>query len=260
MPLSSPPQLGRLSDPAFFFAGPAQNEALARLHFALDHRLALALLTGESGAGKSCLLSRFAHELRATPNCVFQVNLHRLSAEELTLRLASWLGVQAVNEPHRLWLKLTQRLSELQYDRTPLVILADDAHTATPDVRDWLTRLLGALPAERWQLSLILATDEAGLSQWPRTWQDRLDLRVELEPWSLDTIREFIAAAFEQDSAFQPHFTLDALELLAELSGGLPRKLRRLVTLAGLTAQAQRLEQIDAATLQAVEEELCGAN
>src|SRR5438046_1478571 len=57
----------------------------------------------------------------------------------------------------------------------------------------------------------------------------------------------------------QPAFTTDGARRLFELSGGAPRKVNQLAQLALLAGAAQSLVQIDAETIQAVDEELTAA-
>ena len=51
-------------DPQSFCQSPTHEEALARLHFLVDHHRRLGLLMGPPGSGKSLMLEFFADQLR----------------------------------------------------------------------------------------------------------------------------------------------------------------------------------------------------
>ena len=248
--------LGCLEDTQFFFSAPAQREALARLHFALEHSLEFAILTGDSGSGKSSLFTQFQRALRTIPCQLFQCNLAGLTPAQLTLLFAAELGVETNGTEQRVWSQITRRVTELSYNNTPLVVLCDDAQTATPAVLEWLSRLWGLLPADRWHTTILFALRSDSVAALPLAWQERIELRIELESWSLEDIRDFLQA--NGATTPLPRFEEAAVVQLLELSGGLPRKVRRLARLALLAAASQNLFSIDAPLLLGVSEELCG--
>jgi type II secretory pathway predicted ATPase ExeA len=244
--------LGRLDDSTFLHHGQAFAEALARLEFAAEHRLALAALVGAGGTGKTTLLRRFRRDLAASPARVVQLRLAGLNEVELSATFAEQLGLRSAN-----WLRLTDRLTEYGYDQTPLVVLADDADRARPETLDFLNRLWDADATGQVRITMVLATDELALARWPESWLSRVDLRVELEPWSLDDATQFLAAIVGNERQRQWGFEPAAVARLHRLSHGLPRQLRRLAQLSVLATEGQQRTVVDEATVMGASHELC---
>ena len=78
-------------DPKRFFMNAPQEEALARLHFLVDHRRRLGLLEGPAGCGKTMLMD-IAGRIRQQGRQVVTMNLMGLDAGEFLWRLAAGLG------------------------------------------------------------------------------------------------------------------------------------------------------------------------
>jgi len=244
--------LSRLDDPAFLHLGPAFAEALARLQFAVEHRVGLAAAVGASGTGKTTLLRRFRRDLVAWPAAVVQLCLAGLSEPDLRASFAEQLGLRS-----DAWMRISQRLTEYGYDQTQLVVLADDADRASTESLDFLNRLWDADATGQVRITMILATDELALARWPESWLQRVDLRVELERWSLDDATQFLNAVVGEERQRQWGFEPAAIARLHRLSHGLPRQLRRLAQLSLLATEGQKRTIVDEATVLGVSHELC---
>ncbi len=243
--------LRRLEDPTQLHTSAVFGEALARLHFAVEHRQQLAALLGISGVGKSTLLRTFRRELLALPVCVVQLGLAGLNEHDLRQSLAQQMGT-ANN-----WLRICQRITELGYDNTSLVLLADEAHRALPESLDFLARLWNADPLGQARITLVLATEELALAQMSSSWLDRIDLRVELDLWTLADFSEYMNRIVGEESERGFGFEPEALDRIHQLAGGLPRQLCRLAQLSLLAAEGQERQRVDEATVTGVSHELC---
>lgn len=250
--------LERIEDPQHLLVGAAFREGIARMQFAVEHHLGLAALVGDAGTGKTTLLRCFRRELASTAACVLQLRLKGLSSVELQTTFAEQLGVRT---PYT-WLRIVERLTELGYDQTPLIVLVDDANHASPESLDFLNRVWDADPTGQLRITMILATDELSMAGWPESWLQRIDLRVELERWSLDDVHQFLGSIIgsEQQSYGAKHnFEPAAIEQLHRLSAGLPRPLRRYAHLALLATAEQGRTVVDEATVTGASHELCRA-
>jgi general secretion pathway protein A len=246
--------LRRLEDSALLHLSESATEALARLHFTVEQRQGLVVLVGAGASGKTTLLRRFRKELAVSPACVATLNLAGLSEVELCEAFAAQIGLR-----QRLtWPRIAERLTELGYDATPLVVLIDEAQQITVEAFDFLARLRNADATGQLQLTLVVATDELSLAVWPAAWLQRVDLRVQLELWSPDDVAAFLAAALGEERKRHQGFTPEAVLRIHEMSMGLPMLVRRIARLSLLAAQGQERTVVDEATATGVSHELCG--
>jgi general secretion pathway protein A len=85
---------------------------------------------------------------------------------------------------------------------------------------------------------------------------EQVSLRIDLAAWSEAETNDYLRDSVAQAGRPTPAFAPAAARRLFELSGGAPRKLNQLAQLALVAGAAQRLGLIDAATIDAVQEEL----
>jgi type II secretory pathway predicted ATPase ExeA len=85
---------------------------------------------------------------------------------------------------------------------------------------------------------------------------DQAALRIDLSPWTEGETCAYLDTTVAKAGRTQPAFDNEAVRRLFQLSGGAPRRVNQLAQLALVAGAAQRLTQVDAATIEAVEEEL----
>jgi type II secretory pathway predicted ATPase ExeA len=246
--------LQRLDDPGCLHLSQGFTEALARLHFAVEHRLGLAVLLGAGGTGKTTLLRRVARELAVSPGCVVSLRLAGLSVADLQSTFAQQLGLRT----QRIWPRMVERLTEMAYDQVPVIVLADEADRVSSGSLDFLGRLWDADPTGQLRITMVAATDELALAAWPDAWLQRVDLRVELQAWSVDDTTQFLQSIIGDERKRNWGFESPAIERLHELSQGLPRLLRRYAHLSLLATESQQRTMVDDATVMGATHELCG--
>ncbi len=249
-------------DPRFFYQSPTHEEALARLHFLVDHRRRVGLLMGEGGSGKSLVLEVFAHELRRLGRPVAKVNLLGLEPEEMLWFLAAGFGL---NPPRTaglaaLWRILEDRLVEYRYQQWAAVVVLDDADQAGEAVLGQIVRLAHLEFLSESPLVLVLSARPERMGRLGRTLLEMADLRIDLEPWQADETGRFVAASLAQAGRREPAFADEAIGRLHELSHGIPRRVSQLADLALAAGAGSELDQIDAATVEAAWRELGGAS
>ncbi len=246
-------------DPQFFYASPTHDEALARLHFLVEHQHRLGLLLGPAGSGKSLLLEMFARQCAAAGCAVANVNLLGVEPEELLVQLASQLqrdGGPAL-PVSALWRIVTDRLAELRYEQRPVVVLLDDAECAHAATSDMVARLARHHPSPEMRLTLVLAAEQARVRSLSHRLLDLAELRIEVEPWAASDTGEFLAASLRKAGCRSEVFDEPAVSRLHELAGGLPRRVARLADLALAAGAGAQLRQIDAGVIDSVHSELC---
>ena len=232
---------------------PGHNEALARLDFLVESRSRLGLLLGPSGSGKSLVLAELARRTERKGAAVVLVRSAAAEASQLRSQLAIGLGLQVAPAAADAWTPIADRLAELQLEGVAALILVDDLDRAASDGRTIVEQLLSL--AETPLTIVVTSRPQSAHKIGPRL-LEQAALRIDLAPWNEDETRTYLQASLTQAGRQQPAFDDSAVRRLFELSGGAPRKVNQLAQLALLAGAGQNLLQVDAETIEAVEEEL----
>ncbi len=246
------------ADARYFYCSPTHDEALARLQFLIENRRRLGLLLGGSGSGKTLVLEVFAQQLKAAGSQVVSLNLLALGEREFLWELASQLHRNPRNSDttFQLWRSIADRLSENRYQQLPTVLLLDDADEATPTVLGHLVRLLLQDPCTQSTLTIVLASDAEHISTLGRRILEMSELRIELETWEPEDTQQYLADSLAKAGNNDRVFDPVAASRVHELTRGIPRKVCNLAELALVAGAGRQLTTIDAATIDAVYEEL----
>lgn len=252
-------------DPQAFYRSATHDEALARLHYVVEHHQRLAVLAGPWGSGKTLVLSRLVDELAATTHVVVRLNLLGLSLEDLLLELAGQFGLNPRPDwplPH-LWRRVTDRLKEHRYQQLTTVVMLDDAHEASSDALMGVQRLVQYDESPDARLSIILACHEQCVARLGQRLRERCTLRIDLQPWQTEETLDFVQRALERVQAIdtgavsvEDVFSPEALQQLHDLSAGIPRRINHLAQWSLLAGAGLELPQIDAETLASAAEEM----
>jgi type II secretory pathway predicted ATPase ExeA len=231
---------------------PVHAEALARLEFLKDGRLPLGLLIGPAGSGKSTVLAEFAQQARRSGALAAIVPC---SGDEtfVLARIATGLYAEAVGDSIRLWRQVVDRMEELKLEGMSAVLLFDDLDRASAAIVAHVERLLSIPDAP---LTVVVSAREGTAGRLGSGLLDQTALRIDLAPWTEGETCAYLDTSVAKAGRAQPAFDHEAVRRLFELSGGAPRRVNQLAQLALVAGAAQKLARVDAATVEAVEEEL----
>jgi type II secretory pathway predicted ATPase ExeA len=238
---------------AALVASPVQAEALARLDFLLSSKSRFGLLLGPAGSGKSAVLAEFARNAERSGALASVLSAGTAEEQHLLIPLALGLQVAAARDGWQLWQSITDRLQELKLDGLPALVLFDDLDRAAASALLLVERLL-AIPDS--PLTIVAAARPDKVQRLGARIVEQADLRIDLTPWSETEAREYLLDSLARAGRHMPAFDLAATRRLFELSGGAPRRLNQLAHLALVAGAGQKLNQIDAGTIEAVQEEL----
>jgi len=255
--LAQSPFRGHL-DPKYFYQGPTQEEALARLQFLVDEHRTLGLLLGGAGSGKSLLLEVFARQLGCVGRQAAVINLAGLDSHEFLWLLATGLGIErrAQASEFDLARAIGDQITANRYQRIDTILLLDDADEASAAVLDRVLRLAQSDVSLERRLTLVMAAQDRKLHRLNERLLELADLRIDLQPWERDDTVEFVKQALSIAGRTTAVFSRPAITRLHDLAGGVPRRIQQLADLALLAGAGAGLSQIEPDTIDAVYQEL----
>jgi general secretion pathway protein A len=149
----------------------------------------------------------------------------------------------------RLWQRLEARFCQNLLQGETLVFLLDDADQTGADLLTQLVRLVQLVPHAVGNLSIVLATSLQRSGQLGSRLLDRVDLRIDLEPWDEEDTVSFLQLASVQAGAERPLFDEAALAEIHRCTQGVPRQINRLADYALLAGLEAGLGQVDQPTV-----------
>lgn len=251
------------SDPRFYFPDESRQAALLKLRYAIENRRGGALLAGPSGTGKTLVVGM----LRAMLGEGFAPFIHlvfpQMSAEQLLAYLAGELtgsgdleDTPCVQQSIR---QIERYLTENTEHGRHAVIVVDEAHLLG-DARtlEAMRLLLNFELAGRPALTLLLVGQTAILPVMDRMppLEERLGVKCLLRPFTVQETADYVQHRLQVAGVQRPLFEPEALETLHQLTHGVPRRINRLCDLVLLIGYAEERRTIDAAQLEAVNQEL----
>ncbi len=247
-------------DPNFLFPSRAHEEALARLRYAVEER-DFALLIGEIGSGKTTLSRALIDALDEEMQICLIIN-SRLTPSQLLRVIAQRLGVES---PARNKTDLVDQISGRLFalyeaDRSALVIIDEAQLIPSKDTFDEIRLLTNFQMDDANLLSLILIGQpelERRLSH--RSYdalRQRIGIRYRLGPLSREETEAYMTHRLKVAGCASPLFSDEAIELLFEFSGGIPRVINNIASNALVEGFAKEVEVVGPEIVKDVVEEL----
>ncbi len=245
-------------DARFFYESPTHEEALARLQFLVEERQRLGLLLGETGTGKSMLLEVFARHLRPNGSQVANISLAGADLREFLWLIAAELGLNPSvrDDVFRLWRGVLDRLTENRYQQLDTVLLFDDAHEASREVLEHVSRLAQVDRAPTARLTVVLAWTAGHAAAIDARLLELSELRIDLDHWDEPDTIGYLNWSLAQAGRKTPVFSDEAMIRLHALSDGVPRRVNQLASLALMAGAARQIPLIDGETVASIHHEL----
>ncbi|MFO0906272.1 MAG: ATP-binding protein [Pirellulales bacterium] len=241
-----------------FFMGSTQDEALARLHYLSDRQKRLGVVHGAHGVGKTWALQRYAAEVRRRGCDVALLDLAGRDGREFLHQLADGLLARVSRQEARfqLWRGILDRLTENRLLQTSTIVVCDHVDEATDEVRGLLLRLLHAADEPGAGLTVVLATTLPGAQGLDLRLRERVDLHVELEPWTMDDVARYVQWCSDRETHGALAWEDGVAESLWRTTGGTPRAVARLVDLTLVAARSERESRVTVEMCESVRSEL----
>ena len=235
--------------PKFVYLSSQHREALANLQYGLSTAKAITALIGEAGTGKTTLLhAALASEKCRSVSGVY-INSPTLTRAEFVEMIAIRFGLSAhaAESKTAMLAELEPLLLERRSRGEIVALVVDEAQSLSGELLEEI-RLLANLESESEKLlPVVLAgqpelrdrLNEVSLHQL----KQRVTLRCELRPFALEETARYIATRVRVAGGDPARiFTREAVVLIHQRSGGIPRTINvicdnALVTGFGLARQ-----------------------
>ena len=253
-------------DPRFYFESLTHRKALSYLGYGLAQGEGFIVITGEVGAGKSTLVAHLMATIDSARLTAATIVTTQLDRDALVEMVAEEFGIETTGRDKAAVLKAIENFlhAEARAGRRCLLIV-DEAQNLPVESLEELRMLsnfqLGATPLL--QIFLLGQPEfRAMLQSEPSLEQvrQRVIANHHLDAMGREEIAPYIAHRLQKVGwdGQRPHFSPDAIHMLFDQSGGIPRKLNTLANRALLMGAVEATDTIDGALVEAVVADLHG--
>lgn len=239
-------------DPAFLYPGKKHEEALARLHYAVEEK-EFCLLTGEVGCGKTTLTRKLMDSLDPARHRVVLVINPRLSASQFLGVVARHMGIVTKSARRDILLGLIQERVYADYlaGITPVVIVDEAQLIPRRDTFEEI-RLLTNFQLDDANLISIILVGQPELRDRLKKpvyepLRQRIGMMYHLGPLAPDETRLYVAHRLNVAGRSSGLFTEGAISALHAHSRGVPRLINSIANLALLAGMGHEARVIDEA-------------
>lgn len=221
------------------------TQGLARLEY-LAEAGSIALLTGQTGVGKSSLIKLFLRSLSRNRYSPVYVFLTHVNATSLLKLIVSSLGEEPRRGKERLFLQILDKTREA--DLMTLLVI-DDAHLLDPDTLTDLRLLVSStLDDEAASLKILLSGQEALRDQLRKTTHadlvHRISVRYHIPSLSREQTSSYIDFQLKSAGASEKIFEPESKGLVHDYASGIPRQINNISTGCLINAATRNLQKI----------------
>jgi general secretion pathway protein A len=232
---------------------PSKQDIVDGLCEAADER-ECALVLGDPGLGKTCVLRAVRHRLPQTEYRLTYCHNATLGKRDFYRQLCLAMGLSPSATAAAVFYAVSSHIQELGKERLHPVFLLDEAHLLHPDTLDHLHILLNYEWDSRALLSLFLIglpdlLDRLSLRRH-RSMLSRIHRRFVLGPLTQDDTADYLRTRLRLAGCDREIFALDSIARLHDHAGGALRDIDRLATAALREAARKKRKTVDAETLQ----------
>lgn len=231
---------------------PSRMQAVETLERAIRHRQC-ALMVGDPGSGKSCVLRAVRHRLSEADVRMTYFHNTTLSVRDFYRQLCVALDLEAAATAAKLFHAVATHVEELARETIHPVLLLDEAHILRPDTLGQLHILLNY----GWDADPLLSLVMVGLPKLEdrlarrkhRSLYSRLYHRIRLDPLEPDDTTDYLEFRLGEVGLDGDIFARDAAGLIHEASRGMLREIDRLATQTMWTALKNDTRIVDRETV-----------
>jgi type II secretory pathway predicted ATPase ExeA len=207
------------------------------------HARKSALLTGEPGVGKTCVLRALRHTLPPASFRLTYCHNVTLGRRDFYRQLCLALGIARATTAGDIFYNVSVHIEDLAKEHVHPVFVVDEAHLLHQDTLDHLHILLNYCWDSRALLSLVLVglpeLDDRLRLRRNRSLYSRLHHRLAVGALAPEDTADYVRLRLTRVGCSRELFTPDAVAMLHEAAGGCLRDTDRLAT-AALRAAARK--------------------
>jgi type II secretory pathway predicted ATPase ExeA len=218
------------ANPKYLFLSGRQREALSTLQYGLFAAKSITLLIGEAGTGKTTLIRAALESERCQHVRCIYLNNPTLRPDDFLrlLALKFELGPEAAESKAILLERLEALLRERREAGETTALVVDEAQSLSFDLLEEIRLLANIETPSAKLLPLVLAGQPELADRLEnhdlRQLRQRVTLRCHLDPFDVKETAAFIASRISAAGGVPSRiFTKDAVMLIHEHSGGIPR-------------------------------------
>ena len=222
---------GKNVPPDKLYSGNDAEELIDRLKYTAANQL-FAIVTGESGTGKSTLMRRFAAELKQMPYKVLYIADSKLTPRAFYKELLNQFGLDAHFYRESAKNQLHREIEKMKavYGASPVVI-TDESHLLNKDMLEEVRFLLNCGMDAISPMALILA----GQSElWDKlrfksceAIRQRIDIRCDINKLDRVQTTEYIDTHMNYAGCHRDIFSEAAIDDIYKFSGGVLRLINK---------------------------------
>jgi general secretion pathway protein A len=243
-------------DPTYLYASAQHAAALTMLEYAIESQANFCLLTGEIGSGKTTLVRHLIRSLGDQVTVGLVSNSHQRFKSIHPWALSA-LGIAPADDSDIAQYEALTDFVIREYGRGRRTLLIFDEAQNLPIHALEELRLLSNVNSESdvaLQILLIGQPELRAKMARPELMQfaQRIAVDFHLQSLSLEETRAYVGHRLKIAGGVDDIFDREAVELIHEKSGGIPRLINQLCDLALVYAFAERSDRVGAARVRQV--------